>query len=120
VRYRVFRLDFHTTRHAPSLTPSGASCGRRGKSALSRLAKRNLVQVETRFPMLTRMMRRYFIPVLLLMLLALLWPSSAGYLILLGSAVCVGAMLGFQAGRTGKHFGEAGHATIPYKVKYEN
>ena len=120
MRYRVFRLGFHTTRHAPSLKPSGASCGRRGKSALSHLAKRNLVQVETRFPMVTKMMRRYFIPVLLLVLLTLLWPSPPGYKILLGFAVCAGAVLGFHAGRAGKHFGEAGHATIPYKVKYEN
>ena len=67
--------------------------------------------------MSTKMMKWVFIPVLLL---ALLWPSSAGYLILLGSAVCVGAMLGFQAGRAGKHFWGAGHATVPYKVKYEN
>jgi hypothetical protein len=70
--------------------------------------------------MLTKIMRRGFIPVLLLVLLALLWPSSAGYLILLGSAVCVGAMLGFQAGRAGKHFWETGHATVPRKLKYEN
>jgi hypothetical protein len=121
VRYRVFRLGFHTTRHTPSLTPSDASCGRKGKSALSHLTKRNLVQVETGFPMLTRMMRRYFIPVLLLVLLALLWPSSPpGSKILLGFAVCVGAMLGFQAGRAGEHFGKAGHTMVPHRVKFEN
>jgi hypothetical protein len=34
-----------------------------------------------------------------------------------GFAVCVGVMLGFQAGRAGKHFWEIGPA---YKVKYEN
>jgi hypothetical protein len=57
---------------------------------------------------------------LLLALWALLWPLSAGYLILLTSAVCVGAMMGFQAGRAGKHFWETGYATAPHKVKYEN
>ena len=67
--------------------------------------------------MLTKIMKWVSITVLLL---ALLWPSSAGYLILLGSAVCVGAMLGFQAARAGKHFGEAGHTTVPCKVRYEN
>ncbi len=67
--------------------------------------------------MLTKTMRRGFIPVLLL---ALLWPSSAGYLILLGSAVCIAAMLGFQAGHAGKHFWETGHAAVPGEVKYEN
>ena len=70
--------------------------------------------------MLTKIVRRSFIPVLLLLLSALLWPSSAGYLALLGSAVCAAAMLGFQAGRAGKHFGETGHAAVPCKVKYEN
>jgi hypothetical protein len=70
--------------------------------------------------MLTKIMRQGFIPALLLVLLALLRPSSASDLILLGSAVCVGAMLGFQAGRAGKHFWGTGHATVPYKVKFEN
>jgi hypothetical protein len=54
------------------------------------------------------------------LLLALLWPSSAGYLILLGSAVCAGAVWGAQVTRAGKYFGEAGDATVPRKVKYEN
>jgi hypothetical protein len=67
--------------------------------------------------MSTKMMKWVFMPVLLL---ALLWPSSAGYLILLGSAVCVGAMLGFQAGRADKHSWEAGHTMVPHKVKFEN
>ena len=57
---------------------------------------------------------------LLLLALLLLWPSPPINKILLGFAVCGGAMLGFQAGRAGKHEGEAGHATAPYKVKYEN
>jgi hypothetical protein len=67
--------------------------------------------------MLTKIMKWVSITVLLL---ALLWPMSAGHLILLGSAVCAGAMLGFQAGRAGKHFWEAGRATVPCKVKFEN
>lgn len=70
--------------------------------------------------MLTRMMKWGFIPMLLLVLWALLWPLSAGYLIPLASAVCMGAMLGFQAGRAEKHFGETGLAVVLYKVKYEN
>ena len=70
--------------------------------------------------MLTKMMKWGFIPMLLLVLWALLWPLSAGHLMLLASAVCLGAMLGFQAGRTAKPFWEAGHATISRKVKYEN
>jgi hypothetical protein len=70
--------------------------------------------------MLTKMMNWGFMPMLLLVLWALLWPLSAGYLILLASAVCVGAILGFQAGRVGEHFGEGGHAAVSCKVKYEN
>ena len=70
--------------------------------------------------MLTRIMRRGFVPVLLLVLLALLWPSSVGYLVLLGSAVCAGAIWGAHASRAGKYLGEAGYATVPRKVKYEN
>jgi hypothetical protein len=70
--------------------------------------------------MLTGIMRRDFTPVLLLVLLALLWPWSAGYLILLGSAVCLGAIWGAQARSAGKYFREAGHATVPRKVKYED
>jgi hypothetical protein len=70
--------------------------------------------------MLTRIMKWGFIPMFFLMLWALLWPLSAGYLILLTSAVCVGAMMGFQAGRAGKHFGETGRAVVSCKVKYEN
>lgn len=57
---------------------------------------------------------------LVLLALLLLWPSPPSDKILLGFAVCVGAMVGFQAGRAGKHSAEAGHATVPYKVKYEN
>jgi hypothetical protein len=67
--------------------------------------------------MLTRMMKRGFIPMLLL---ALWWPSPVGYYILLGFAVCMGVIWAVQASRTGKYFGEAGYATVPRKVKYEN
>jgi hypothetical protein len=70
--------------------------------------------------MLTRIMKWGFIPMFFLMLWALLWPLSAGYLILMASAVCVGALLGFQAGRAEKHFWESGYATVPCNVKYEN
>lgn len=67
--------------------------------------------------MLTRMMKRGFIPMLLL---ALLWPSPVGYYILLGFAVCMGAIWAVQASSAGKYIREAGYATVPRKVKYEN
>lgn len=67
--------------------------------------------------MLTKTMRRVFIPVLVL---ALLWPSSAGYLVLLGLAVCAGAIWGVKASRAGKDVWEAGPMTVSRKVKYEN
>ena len=70
--------------------------------------------------MLTRMMKWGFIPMLLLVLWALLWPLSAGYFILPASAACVGVMLGFQAGRAEKLFWETGPAVVLCKVKYEN
>jgi hypothetical protein len=70
--------------------------------------------------MLTRIMKWGFIPMLLLVPWALLWPLSAGYLTLLTSAVCVGALLGFNAGRAEKHFLETGRAVVSCKVKYEN
>ena len=70
--------------------------------------------------MLPRMMKWDSTPMLFLVLWALLWPLSAGYLILLASAVCVEAMLGFQAGCTGKPFWEAWRAMISCEVKYEN
>jgi hypothetical protein len=70
--------------------------------------------------MLTRMMNWGFIPMLLLVLWALLWPLSAGYLILLASAVCVGAMVGFYAGRAEEQFWGTRRAVVSCKVKYEN
>jgi hypothetical protein len=87
------------------------------KCALFPQAKRNLAQVETTCPMFTRMMKRGFIPMLLL---ALLWPSSVGYYILLGFAFCMGAIWAVQASRASKYFGEASYAVVPHKVKYEN
>ena len=56
-----------------------------------------------------------------LLLLALLWPASAGNQILLGFvAVCAGAILAAQASRAGKYFWEAGYTMVSCKVKYEN
>jgi hypothetical protein len=66
--------------------------------------------------MLTKIMRWYFIPVLLL---ALLWPSSAGYLILLGFSVW-GAIWAVQASRAGRYLWQAGYTMVSPKVKYEN
>jgi len=67
--------------------------------------------------MLTKIMKRGFIPVLLL---ALLLPSPAGYLILVGFAACAWAIWGAQASRAGEYFWEAGYTTVSRKVKYEN
>ena len=59
---------------------------------------------EMRLPMLTKMMKWVSIAALLL---ALLWPSSVGYpMLLLGFALCAGAILAAQASRAGKHFWE--------------
>jgi hypothetical protein len=55
------------------------------------------------------------------LLLALLWPSSAGYRILLmGFAVCAGAILAAQARRAGKYFWKHGYAIVSPEVEYEN
>jgi hypothetical protein len=70
--------------------------------------------------MLTNIMRRGFIPVFLLAPLALFWPSYAGYLILLGSAVCAGAIWGAPTRGAGKYFTEADYATVPHPMKYED
>ena len=68
--------------------------------------------------MVTNIMKWLSIAVLLL---ALLWPSSAGYKILLGFAVWAGAILGAQASRAGKYSREAGYTMVPHEVKkYEN
>ena len=47
--------------------------------------------------MLTRIMERVFMPVLLL---ALLWPTPAGYYVRLGVAACVAAIWALQANRS--------------------
>jgi hypothetical protein len=68
--------------------------------------------------MLTKMMTRGFIPMLLL---ALWWPSSVGYTILLGFTVCMGAIWAVQTSRAGKYFlGEADYVTVPREERYEN
>ena len=65
--------------------------------------------------MLTKIMKWISIS---LLVLAVLWPSPAGYEILL--AVCAGAILAAQTRRAGKYFWEAGHARVSRQVKYEN
>ena len=68
--------------------------------------------------MLTKIMKWISIS---LLVLAVLWPSPAGYEILLVAlAVCAGAILAAQARRAGKYFWEAGHARVSREVKYEN
>ncbi len=72
--------------------------------------------------MLTKIMKWVSIAALLLaLLLALLWPSSAGYpVLLLGFAVCAGAILAAQASRAGKYFWETGCTMVSRELKYEN
>jgi hypothetical protein len=73
---------------------------------------------ETRFPMLPRIMKWISISMLVL---AVLWPSPAGYQILLAAVgVYAGAILFAQTSRTGKYFWEAGHARVSREVKNEN
>lgn len=68
--------------------------------------------------MLTKVMKWIFTS---LLVLAVLWPSPAGYEILLAAfAVCAGAVLVTQVSRAGKHFGKAGYAMVSREVKYEN
>jgi len=56
-----------------------------------------------------------------LLVLAVLWPSPAGYQVLLAAlAFCAGAIVAAQTRRAGKHFWEAGHARVSRQVKYEN
>jgi hypothetical protein len=66
--------------------------------------------------MLTRLMKRAFIPMLLL---ALLWPTPAGYYIRLGVAVCVAATWALQASHS-KYLRRAAYTAASPKVKYEN
>ncbi len=69
--------------------------------------------------MLTKIMKWVSIVALLL---ALLWPSSAGYpMLLLGFAVCAGAILAAQASRAGKYFwGRPDTRWVSRGVKYEH
>ena len=67
--------------------------------------------------MLARIMKRGFIPMLLL---ALWLPSPVGYTILLGIAVCMGAIWAVQTSRAGKYFGEVAYAKVPREEEYEN
>jgi hypothetical protein len=67
--------------------------------------------------MVTKMIKRVFIPMLVL---ALWWPSPVGYYILLGCAVCLGAIWIVQASGADKYLRDAGHAMVLSKVKYEN
>ena len=70
--------------------------------------------------MFTKIMRSHFTTVLLLVLLVgLLWPSLAGYLILVGFGVWA-ASLAVRASRAGKYLWQAGYTTPSPKVKYEN
>ncbi len=67
--------------------------------------------------MFTRVMKAVSLAALVL---ALLWPSSGGYKILVGFAVCAGVILAVQASRAGKYFREAECTTVSRAVKYEN
>ncbi len=68
--------------------------------------------------MLTKIMKWICICVLVL---AVLWPSPAGYRILLAAfVVCAGALLAAQTSRAGKYFWQAGHTKVSREVKYEN
>ena len=66
--------------------------------------------------MLTRIMKRLFMPVLLLVLL---WPTPASYYVWLGLAVCVPAIWAVQARRS-KYLRKVAYVPVSPKVKYEN
>jgi uncharacterized membrane protein len=56
-----------------------------------------------------------------LLVLAVLWPSPAGYQILVAAfVVCAGSLLAARTSRAGKYFWEAGHTKVSREVKYEN
>ncbi len=67
--------------------------------------------------MLAKIIRRVFIPVLVL---AVLWPSASGYLVLLGLAISGGAIWGSKASRASKDVWQGGRLAVSHKVKYEN
>ena len=66
--------------------------------------------------MLTRIMKRLFMPVLLLVLL---WPTPAGYYVRLGLAVCVAVIWVLQARRS-KYARKVAYMPASPKVKYED
>ncbi len=66
--------------------------------------------------MLTRIVKRVFMPVLLL---ALLWPTPAGYYVRLGVAACVAAIWALQVNRS-KYLRQGVHMPTASKVRYEN
>ena len=56
-----------------------------------------------------------------LLVLAVLWPSPAGYRILPAAfVVCAAVLLAAQTSRPGKYFWEAAHTKVAHEVKYEN
>ncbi len=68
--------------------------------------------------MFTKIMKWFSIAALLL---ALLWPGSAGrQILLLGFALCAGAILAAKASWAGKYFWEAGYTMVSREVKYED
>jgi hypothetical protein len=68
--------------------------------------------------MLTKIMKWVSISMLVL---AVLWPSPAGYQILLAAlGVYGGAILLAQTSRAGKYLWETAHTRVPREVKYEN
>jgi hypothetical protein len=66
--------------------------------------------------MFTRIMKQVF---MLGLLLALLWPTPAGYYVRLGVAGCVAAIWALQVNRNWYHR-QAAYATASPKAKYEN
>ena len=69
--------------------------------------------------MLTKIMK--WVSMAVLLLLALLWPWSAGYQILpVFFAFCAGAILAAQARRARRYSWEGGHTMVSRQVKYED
>ena len=66
--------------------------------------------------MFTRIVKRVSIPALLL---ALLWPTPAGYYVRLGVAAWVAAIWALQASHS-KYLRRFTHMPTPSKVRYEN
>jgi len=66
--------------------------------------------------MLTRIMKRLFMPVLLLVLL---WPTPTDYYLRLGLAVCV-AIIWIRQTRRSKYVRQAARIPASPKVKYED